>query len=162
MIDGENDLVEVKIGALIMDPNTNTPIVVLKGIDSEIVLPIWVGAFEANAIALEIEKIVPQRPMTHDLLRNVIIECGLRASRVVVTELLDNTFYASVELSDDSDDLVTMDARPSDAIALALRLDCPIFVRQKVLDLSARSQQQDGGESGEAGAAVDEWPELIG
>lgn len=159
MENGENDLVEVKIGALIMDPNTNTPIVVLKGIESEIVLPIWVGAFEANAIALEIEKIVPQRPMTHDLLRNVIVECGLRASRVIVTDLLDNTFYATVELTDDSDDLVTMDARPSDAIALALRLDCPIFVRQKVLDLSARSQQQEG-DATEPG--VDEWPELIG
>jgi len=158
-IDG-NELIEVKIGALIMDPNTNTPIVVLKGIESETVLPIWVGAFEANAIALEIEKIVPQRPMTHDLLRNVIIECGLRASRVIVTELLDNTFYAAVELSDDQDDLVTMDARPSDAIALALRLDCPIFVRQSVLDLSARSHQPDAGD--DIGPAVDDWPELIG
>jgi bifunctional DNase/RNase len=145
-----------------MDPNTNTPIVVLKGIESETVLPIWVGAFEANAIALEIEKIVPQRPMTHDLLRNVIIECGLRASRVIVTDLLDNTFYASVELTDDNEDLVTMDARPSDAIALALRLDCPIYVRQKVLDLSARSQQEDNGEPGDIGPNVDDWPELIG
>ena len=154
-------LVEVKIGALIMDPNTNTPIVVLKGIESETVLPIWVGAFEANAIALEIEKIVPLRPMTHDLLRNVIIECGLRASRVIVTDLLDNTFYASVELSDENDDLVTMDARPSDAIALALRLDCPIFVRQKVLDLSARSQQTDD-DTKDLSSGVDEWPELIG
>lgn len=161
MIENDNDLIEVKIGALIMDPNTNTPIVVLKGIESETVLPIWVGAFEANAIALEIEKIVPQRPMTHDLLRNVIIECGLRASRVIVTDLLDNTFYASVELSDENDDLVTMDARPSDAIALALRLDCPIFVRQKVLDLSARSQQTDD-DTKDLGPGVDEWPELIG
>jgi bifunctional DNase/RNase len=161
MMENDNDLIEVKIGALIMDPNTNTPIVVLKGIESETVLPIWVGAFEANAIALEIEKIVPQRPMTHDLLRNVILECGLRASRVIVTDLQDNTFYASVELSDENDDLVTMDARPSDAIALALRLDCPIFVRQKVLDLSARSQQPDD-ESKDPNTGVDEWPELIG
>lgn len=161
MLENDSDLIEVKIGALIMDPNTNTPIVVLKGIESETVLPIWVGAFEANAIALEIEKIVPQRPMTHDLLRNVIIECGLRASRVIVTDLLDNTFYASVELSDENDDLVTMDARPSDAIALALRLDCPIFVRQKVLDLSARSQQTDD-DTKDLGSGVDEWPELIG
>jgi bifunctional DNase/RNase len=161
MMENDNELIEVKIGALIMDPNTNTPIVVLKGIESETVLPIWVGAFEANAIALEIEKIVPQRPMTHDLLRNVIMECGLRASRVIVTDLLDNTFYASVELSDENDDLVTLDARPSDAIALALRLDCPIFVKQKVLDLSARSQQpEDDGKDTSAG--VDEWPELIG
>ena len=129
-------LVEVKIGALIMDPNTNSPIVVLKGVDSETVLPIWVGAFEANAIALEIEKIVPQRPMTHDLLRNLIIECGLRPSRVIVTDLLENTFYALIELLNENDELVSMDARPSDAIALALRLDCPIFVQQR-FDLSA-------------------------
>ncbi|HTH38230.1 MAG TPA: bifunctional nuclease family protein, partial [Pyrinomonadaceae bacterium] len=136
-------LVEVKIGALIMDPNTNSPIVVLKGVDSETVLPIWVGAFEANAIALEIEKIVPQRPMTHDLLRNLIVECGLRPSRVIVTDLLENTFYALIELFNENDEIVSMDARPSDAIALALRLDCPIFVQQKVLDLSAASNQDD-------------------
>ena len=161
MMENDNELIEVKIGALIMDPNTNTPIVVLKGIESETVLPIWVGAFEANAIALEIEKIVPQRPMTHDLLRNVIIECGLRASRVIVTDLAENTFYASVELTDENDGLVTLDARPSDAIALALRLDCPIFVRQKVLDLSARTQQPDD-DAKDTTTGVDEWPELIG
>src|SRR6478736_8874125 len=108
------NLVEVKIGALIMDPNTNTPIVVLKGIESETVLPIWVGAFEANAIALEIEKVVPQRPMTHDLLRNVIVECQLSASSVVITDLQENTFYARVELKDVNDDPVLLDARPSD------------------------------------------------
>src|SRR5687768_513894 len=136
-------LVEVKIGALIMDPNTNTPIVVLKGVDSETVLPIWVGAFEANAIALEIEKVVPQRPMTHDLLRNVIIECRLTASSVVITDLLENTFYARIELKDQDEEPVMLDARPSDAIALALRLDCPIFVEQKVIDLSASSTQTD-------------------
>jgi len=159
----ENSLIEVKIGALIMDPNTNTPIVVLKGVESETVLPIWVGAFEANAIALEIEKIVPQRPMTHDLLRNVIIECGLIASRVVVTDLQENTFYAVVELKDSDGDLVSMDARPSDAIALALRLDCPIFVRQTVLDLSASSSPLDADpEGGDPVAGAEEWPDLIG
>ena len=102
MIEDNGNLVEVKIGALIMDPNTNTPIVVLKGIDSETVLPIWVGAFEANAIALEVEKVVPQRPMTHDLLRNLVLECGLTANRVIITDLQDNTFYASIELNDES------------------------------------------------------------
>ena len=158
----EQNLVEVKIGALIMDPNTNTPIVVLKGVDSETVLPIWVGAFEANAIALEIEKVVPQRPMTHDLLRNVIIECQLSASSVVITDLLENTFYARIELKDKADDPVMLDARPSDAIALALRLDCPIFVEQKVIDLSASSNPVDGGSSDETDSATDEWPELIG
>ncbi|NOT47327.1 MAG: bifunctional nuclease family protein [Acidobacteria bacterium] len=157
-------LVEVKIGALIMDPNTNSPIVVLKGIDSETVLPIWVGAFEANAIALEIEKIVPQRPMTHDLLRNLIVECGLRPSRVIVTDLLENTFYALIELRNENDELVSMDARPSDAIALALRLDCPIYVQQKVIDLSAASNQGDAEKTGddEALHPPEDWPDLIG
>jgi len=154
-------LVEVKIGALIMDPNTNTPIVVLKGIESETVLPIWVGAFEANAIALEIEKVVPQRPMTHDLLRNVILECQLTATSVVITDLMENTFYARIELKDKNDDPVMLDARPSDAIALALRLDCPIFVEQKAIDLSASASQQESP-SDDAETPPDEWPELIG
>jgi bifunctional DNase/RNase len=129
-------LVEVKIGALIMDPNSNTPIVVLKSLESDTILPIWVGAFEANAIALEIEKIVPQRPMTHDLLRNLIIESGLTVKRVVINDLKDNTFYALIEMTDEKESAINLDARPSDAIALALRLDCPIFVDQKVIDIS--------------------------
>ena len=154
-------LIEVKIGALIMDPNTNTPIVVLKGIDSETVLPIWVGAFEANAIALEIEKVVPQRPMTHDLLRNVIIECQLSASSVIITDLQDNTFYARIELTDKNGDPVMLDARPSDAIALALRLDCPIFVEKKVIDLSATTTVSESS-SEDVETPPDDWPELIG
>lgn len=158
----ETTLIEVKIGALIMDPNTNTPIVVLKGIESEAVLPIWVGAFEANAIALEIEKIVPQRPMTHDLMRNLITECNLSAARVVVTDLLDNTFYASVELTEPNGMPLILDARPSDAIALALRLDCPIFVRQKVLDLSASSNPPEADtETDDVMPPPEEWPDLI-
>ncbi len=108
-------LVEVKVGALIMDPNNNTPIVVLKGVDSEAILPIWVGAYEANAIALEIEKIVPQRPMTHDLLRNLITQTGFVVSRVIVNALLDNTFYAQIELTKEGQDTISLDARPSDA-----------------------------------------------
>jgi bifunctional DNase/RNase len=162
-VSDDNSLIEVKIGALIMDPNTNTPIVVLKGVESETVLPIWVGAFEANAIALEIEKIVPQRPMTHDLLRNVIIECGLVASRVIVTDLQENTFYAVVELRDNEGEIVSMDARPSDAIALALRLDCPIFVKQSVIDLSSSSNPLDPEpESSDPASGAEEWPDLIG
>lgn len=157
----KQSLVEVRIGALIMDPNTNTPIVVLKGVESETVLPIWVGAFEANAIALEIEKVVPQRPMTHDLLRNVIVECRLSASSVVITDLLDNTFYARIELKDMDDEPVMLDARPSDAIALALRLDCPIFVEQKVIDLSAAATQANGPAE-DTEPSTDDWPELIG
>lgn len=153
-------LVEVKIGALIMDPNTNNPIVVLKGVDSESILPIWVGAYEANAIALEIEKIVPQRPMTHDLLRNLIIETGLKISRVIINDLRENTFYALIEMSDENGKTITLDARPSDAIALGLRLDCAIFVEQKVLDISASSQAET--ETEEVAQTPEDWPDLIG
>lgn len=155
-------LIEVKIGALIMDPNTNTPIVVLKGIDSETILPIWVGAFEANAIALEIEKIVPQRPMTHDLLRNFIVETGFKITRVSITDLRDNTFYALIEMIDEKGNISSLDARPSDAIALALRMDCAIFVEQKVLDISAASAASDTGFEAESAPAAEDWPDLIG
>jgi len=98
--------------------------------------------------------------MTHDLLRNVIIECQLSASSVVITDLMENTFYARIELKDKEDGSVMLDARPSDAIALALRLDCPIFVEQKVIDLSASNQGEDPAD--ETDAPPDEWPELIG
>lgn len=158
-MESTQNLVEVKIGALIMDPNTNTPIVVLKGVNTETVLPIWVGAFEANAIALEIEKIVPQRPMTHDLLRNVIIECDWSATSVVITDLVENTFFARIELLDKAAEPVSLDARPSDAIALALRLDCPIFVEQKVIDISTAVTQSSEGDTE---PTPDDWPELIG
>lgn len=157
-------LVEVKVGALIMDPNSSTPIVVLKGVDSEAILPIWVGAYEANAIALEIEKIVPQRPMTHDLLRNLIMETGFRVERVTVNDLLENTFYALINLVDDKGQTISLDARPSDAIALALRADCPIYVEQKVLDISSASSTQNKSEDEieEPLKPSEEWPDVIG
>lgn len=154
--------IEVKIGALIMDPNSNTPIVVLKSIESETILPIWVGSFEANAIALEIEKIVPQRPMTHDLLRNLIIEAGMKVRRVVINDLRENTFYALIEMEDAGGNPLSLDARPSDAIALALRMDCPILVEQKVLDLSAATSIQTESEFTEKETPSEEWPDLIG
>lgn len=155
-------LVEVKIGALIMDPNSNTPIVVLKSLDSETILPIWVGAFEANAIALEIEKIVPQRPMTHDLLRNLIVETGLKVKRIIINDLRENTFYAQIDLEDSQGNAINLDARPSDAIALALRLDCPILVEQKVLDISSASSLQSDKELDDTDLATEDWPDLIG
>ena len=154
-------LVEVKIGALIMDPNSNTPIVVLKSIESDTILPIWVGAFEANAIALEIEKIIPQRPMTHDLLRNLIIETGLNVKRVVINDLKDNTFFALIEMANNKNDAINLDARPSDAIALALRLDCPIFVDQKVIDISATNNVPPDSEFDEPDISTEDWPDLI-
>jgi bifunctional DNase/RNase len=144
-----------------MDPNSNSPIVVLKGVDSETILPIWVGAFEANAIALEIEKIVPQRPMTHDLIRNLINEIGLKVTRVIITDLRENTFYALIELTDENGKTISLDARPSDAIALALRSDCPIYAEQKVLDLSASSSQTEPPFEGESPQPTEDWPDLI-
>ncbi len=157
--------IEVKVGALIMDPNSNTPIVVLKGVDNEVILPIWVGAYEANAIALEIEKVVPQRPMTHDLLRNMITEIGCQVKRISVTDLIDNTFYAVIEVSDANGNIISLDARPSDAVALALRTDCPIFVAQKVLDISNSfsslpNKIEDDAEPKQT--SQEEWPDLIG
>lgn len=155
-------LVEVKIGALIMDPNSNSPIVVLKGVDSDTVLPIWVGAFEANAIALEIEKIVPQRPMTHDLIRNLITEIGLKVARVIISDLRENTFYAVIELTDENGKILTLDARPSDAIALALRADSAIFAEQKVLDISSASTTPETDLESETPPQTEDWPDLIG
>ncbi|HME58390.1 MAG TPA: bifunctional nuclease family protein [Terracidiphilus sp.] len=124
--------VEVRIRGLMMDPSTSMPIVVLKDVASEIVMPIWVGIFEANAIALEIEKVATPRPMTHDLTRNLIRNLNARLERVVISELKDDTFYAKLWLQQGSDPLV-IDARPSDALALALRADCPIYVTDEVM-----------------------------
>jgi bifunctional DNase/RNase len=115
-----------------MDPATNMPIVVLKDVASETVIPIWVGIFEANAIAIEIEKVAAPRPMTHDLARNVIRHLNAQLERVVITEIKNDTFHAVLWLRQ-ADEQVMIDARPSDAIALALRADCPIFVAEHVM-----------------------------
>lgn len=124
--------IEVRIRGLMMDPATNMPIVVLKDVASDTVMPIWVGIFEANAIAIEIEKMAPPRPMTHDLTRNLIQHLNGQLERVVITELKDDTFFAMLWLRQDNE-MITIDARPSDAIALALRADCPIYVSEAVM-----------------------------
>jgi bifunctional DNase/RNase len=123
---------EVKVRGLILDPTNNSPVVILKDVASEAILPIWIGVFEANAIAMEIEKGVPPRPMTHDLLKNVIAQLGASVERVVITDLRDSTFYAIIVL-DVGGEKVIVDSRPSDAIALALRTDSPIFVAEHVM-----------------------------
>ena len=125
-------LIEMQIRGLMMDPVTNMPIVVLKDVRSDMVLPIWVGIFEANAIALELDKTATPRPMTHDLLRNLARGLNAVVKKVVVSELKDDTFYAVIWM-DHAGETVTLDARPSDAIALALRWDCPIYVHRDVL-----------------------------
>ena len=124
--------IEVRIRGLMMDPATNMPIVVLKDVASDTVMPIWVGIFEANAIAIEIEKVAAPRPMTHDLARNLIRHLNGSLERVVITELRDDTFFATLWLRQDNEQLA-IDARPSDAIALALRADCPIYVSEQVM-----------------------------
>jgi hypothetical protein len=127
--------VEMKIRGLMMDPVTNMPIVVLKDVHGNSVLPIWVGVYEANAIALEIEKVPTPRPMTHDLIKNVLVGLESQVHKVVVTELRDDTFYAVIWVERDGR-IISIDSRPSDALALALRVDCPIFVEDEVLKSS--------------------------
>ena len=129
--------VEMTIKGLMVDPVTNMPIIILRDQEGQRVLPIWVGVFEANAIALQIENIATPRPMTHDLLRNVIADLKAQVRKIVVSDLKENTFYALIYMTVNGD-TIAVDARPSDAIALALRVRAPIFVEDAVID-SAKS-----------------------
>jgi bifunctional DNase/RNase len=139
-------LVEMQVKGLMLDPVTNVPIVILRDADGSRVLPIWVGPSEANAIALQVENISMPRPMTHDLLRDVIQALGATLSRVIISDLKANTFYAYLELKL-REDVLLVDARPSDALGLALRAKAPIFVESAVLDQAksgdATSEQSD-------------------
>ena len=121
-----------------MDPVTNMPIVVLKDTNGNAILPIWVGIYEANAIALEIEKVATPRPMTHDLIKTLLLGLGTGIRKVVVSELKEDTFYAVIWL-ERGGELISVDSRPSDALALALRLDCPIYVEESVLKSSKKA-----------------------
>jgi uncharacterized protein len=127
--------IEMKIRGLMVDPSTNAPIVILKDVSGDAVLPIWVGPVEATAIWLEVEKTSTARPMTHDLLKNLIHGLNAEVERIVVTELKDDTFYAVIWMQQNGEP-VALDARPSDAIALALRADCPIYVSEDVLKIA--------------------------
>ena len=138
--------VEMKIKGLMIDPVSNMPIIVLKSESGDSVLPIWVGIFEANAIAMQLEKIVSPRPMTHDLLRNVIEGLNARIDRVVITDLKDNTFFATIHLKRGEESLA-IDARPSDAMALALRADASIYVDAEVLAKSSSENSSDSEET---------------
>ena len=143
-------LVPMSIKGLMLDPVSNSPIVVLKDDAEKFFLPIWVGIFEANAIALQLENVSTPRPMTHDLLRNMIAELDARVTRVVINDLRDSTFFAQIRVTitrDGNARTLELDARPSDAIALALRADAPIYVAQSVLEqaqtISPDSEDQD-------------------
>ena len=133
-------LVEMKVRGLALDPVSNMPIIVLRDSAGDTVLPIWVGIFEANAIAMQMEKIVSPRPMTHDLLCSAIGALGGRVERIVITDLRENTFYATIHV-DRAGERLEIDSRPSDAMAIALRVDAPIFVDDVVLERSRAGRE---------------------
>ena len=151
-------LVPMSIKGLMLDPVSNSPIVVLKDDQEKFFLPIWVGIFEANAIALQLENITTPRPMTHDLLRNMISELDAHVTRIVINDLRDSTFFAQIRLITDGKTL-ELDARPSDAIALALRTEAPIFVAQSVLDQAQTVSPDSGDENDEK---LKKWFEQLG
>ena len=150
-------LIPMSIKGLMLDPVSNSPIVVLKDEQEKFFLPIWVGIFEANAIALQLEKVSTPRPMTHDLLRNFISELDARVARVVINDLRDSTFFAQIRVIT-SDRTLEIDARPSDAIALALRVEAPIYVEQSVLD-QAQTISPDGDDQDEK---LKKWFDQLG
>jgi bifunctional DNase/RNase len=149
--------VEMKIRGLMMDPVTNMPIVILKDVNGTAILPIWVGIYEANAIALEIEKVNTPRPMTHDLIKNVLLGLSAGVQKVVVNDLREDTFFALIWVERDGQ-LVCIDSRPSDALAVALRLDCPIFVDEEVLKSSKIANATEKVTNGE----LRKWLENLG
>jgi len=127
--------VEMKVSGLTIDPLTNTPIVILKDLEGKRAVPIWIGLFEASAIATELEKISFSRPMTHDLMRDLLKILEAKVTRIEIIDLRNNTFFACIHLKRNGDTLI-VDSRPSDAIALALRVNCPIFIDEKVIEKS--------------------------
>ena len=138
-------MIKMEIKGLLMDPVSNMPVVILRDTEKGHFLPIWVGILEANAIALEMEKVTTPRPMTHDLLKNLLGELDARVDRIVINDLRDNTFFARIHLLR-GDTRWNVDSRPSDAIALALRVDAEIFVEEEVLEKS-KTLKPDGEET---------------
>ncbi|MBI2881805.1 MAG: bifunctional nuclease family protein [Candidatus Tectomicrobia bacterium] len=159
-------MVEMKVKGLTLDPLTNMPIVILKDLEEKKVLPIWVGIFEANAIALEMEQVTTPRPMTHDLIKNIIEGFKAQVARVVVNDLKDNTFYATITLNFNGTEVI-VDSRPSDAIALALRVNAPIYVAKKVIEEArsiefAEQQSSAAGKDAEEGMPdTDDWKKWL-
>ncbi|MDZ4339479.1 MAG: bifunctional nuclease family protein [candidate division NC10 bacterium] len=147
-------LIRMTVRGIALDPITNMPIIILKDMEEKRALPIWVGIFEANAIALELEKIATPRPMTHDLIKNILDGLGATVQQIVVNDLKDNTFFAVIEVSYNGN-TVNIDARPSDAIALALRVNAPIFVTEKVV---SKAKTMDIAEEKEE---TDRWKEWL-
>ncbi len=156
-----DDVIEMSVGGLTLDPVTKTPIVILKDPDNKLNLPIWIGLLEATAMATELENIKMARPMTHDLLRNIIEKLGAEVDCVEITDLRDNTYFALIHLRTGAN-RITIDARPSDAISLALRTRSPIYVAKRVLEASSVLQQmEEGGETNLSNVSRDKWAEIL-
>jgi len=154
----ENTFIQMKVTGLTIDPFTSMPIIILKDLEEKSALPIWIGLIEASAIATELEHIHLTRPMTHDLLKNILGAVGVKVERVVVHDLADNTFYARIELVHNEKKL-EMDARPSDAIAVALRTKAPIFVAKKVIDKSRKIDLSKEGTDEQT--SKQKWTEIL-
>ena len=156
-----DDFIEMRVGGLTLDPVTKTPIVILKDAENKLNLPIWIGLMEATAMATEIEGIKMARPMTHDLLRNLIVDLGGVVESIEVTDLRDNTYYAVICLQAGGRK-VLIDSRPSDAISLALRTKSPIFVAKKVLEASSVLQQsEETQEKNLSNVSRDKWADIL-
>jgi bifunctional DNase/RNase len=158
------DTIQMSVGGLTLDPVTKTPIVILKDTENKLNLPIWIGLLEATAMATEIEGIKMARPMTHDLLRNILGEVGCSVESVEITELKENTYYALVNLNLAGRQVV-IDSRPSDAIAIALRTKSPIFVAKAVLEASSVLQQNEEGKESAvenvSNVSKEKWAEIL-
>jgi bifunctional DNase/RNase len=155
------DSILMSVGGLTLDPMTKTPIVILKDHDNKLNLPIWIGLLEATAMATELEGIKMARPMTHDLLRNVLAELGATVQCVEITDLKDNTYFALIHIHINGSER-TIDARPSDAISLALRTKSPIYVNKRVIETSSVLQQaENSNETNLSNVSRDKWAEIL-
>ncbi|HUY19653.1 MAG TPA: bifunctional nuclease family protein [Candidatus Binataceae bacterium] len=160
------DFILMMVGGLTLDPTTKMPIVVLKDPDNKLNLPIWIGPLEAASMATELEGIKPQRPMTHDLMRNLLTELGATVEAIEVTELRDNTYFAQILLRGRDGRTIQVDSRPSDAISLALRTKSPIYVAKQVLEVSSELHEAAASEGGAtdqnlASVSRDKWSEIL-
>ncbi|MDD5007829.1 MAG: bifunctional nuclease family protein [Syntrophorhabdaceae bacterium] len=151
-------LKEMKIAGITVDPFTNTPIVLLKDLEEKDVLPIWIGLLEASSIATALENIQTPRPMTHDLLKNILDQLGIKVIKIEVNDLKDNTYYALIHL-DVNNKRLTIDARPSDALAIALRTGASIFVEESVIQRSAKVDLSQKGDK--VVTDTTEWEEIL-
>jgi len=163
---GGDDSIKMSVSGLTLDPATKSPIVVLRDADNKLNLPIWIGLLEATAIATELEGVETARPMTHDLLRNLIDELGARVEHIEISDLRDNTYYARIHIRV-GDGAKVIDSRPSDAISLALRVKSPIYVARKVLEASQSvirtgAGDEEGNAEGDlSGVSRDKWAEIL-